>query len=40
MFGDDSGKAHFYNMDGTSYQNFPISYDFPFKGSPTIWIQI
>ena len=36
MFGDDSGKAHFYDIDGTSYQNFPISYDFPFKGSPTL----
>ena len=36
MFGDDSGKAHFYSMDGISYQNFPISYDFPFKGSPTL----
>ena len=36
MFGDDSGKANMYTMDGNSYDNFPISYDFPFKGSPTI----
>lgn len=36
MFGDDSGKAHLYNIDGTSYQNFPINFDFPFKGSPTL----
>jgi hypothetical protein len=37
MFGDESGKAHMYNIsDGESYSNFPISYSFPFKGSPTI----
>ena len=36
MFGDDSGNAHLYSVDGVSYQNFPISYDFPFKGSPTV----
>ena len=36
IFGDDSGKAHMYTMDGNSYNNFPISYDFSFKGSPTI----
>ena len=36
MFGDDSGNAHLYSVDGISYQNFPISYDFPFKGSPTL----
>ncbi len=36
MFGDDSGKAHVYTMSGESYDNFPIVYSFPFKGSPTI----
>lgn len=36
MFGDDSGKAHFYSINGNTYENFPINYDFPFKGSPTI----
>jgi len=36
MFGDDSGQAHIYAMDANSYNNFPISYSFPFKGSPTI----
>ena len=24
-------------LSGNSYPNFPISYDFPFKGSPTIF---
>jgi hypothetical protein len=36
MFGDESGKAHMYHILGDSYNNFPISYSFPFKGSPTI----
>ena len=36
MFGDESGKAHIYKIGGSSYDNFPISYSFPFKGSPTI----
>ena len=36
IFGDDSGKVHMYDVDGLSYKNFPINYDFPFKGSPTI----
>ena len=36
MFGDDSGKAHIYSMNGEAYNNFPISYSFPFKGSPTV----
>ena len=36
MFGDDSGKAHIYSMNGEAYTNFPISYSFPFKGSPTV----
>jgi hypothetical protein len=36
MFGDDSGQAHIYTMDGEAYDNFPIVYSFPFKGSPTI----
>ena len=37
MFGDESGQAHMYRIsDGESYSNFPISYSFPFKGSPTI----
>ena len=36
MFGDDSGQAHIYTMDGEAYDNFPIVFSFPFKGSPTI----
>lgn len=36
MFGDESGKAHMYHILGDSYNNFPIIYSFPFKGSPTI----
>ena len=36
MFGDDSGKAHIYSMQGEAYNNFPITYSFPFKGSPTV----
>ena len=36
LFGDDSGRAHIYTITGESYDNFPISYSFPFKGSPTI----
>ena len=36
MFGDESGKAHMYHILGDSYNNFPIVYSFPFKGSPTI----
>ena len=36
MFGDESGKVHIYTMAGESYDNFPIVYSFPFKGSPTI----
>ena len=36
MFGDESGRAHVYQMNGSSYDNFPIVYGFPFKGSPTI----
>ena len=36
MFGDDSCKAHIYSMNGEAYNNFPISYSFPFKGSPTV----
>ena len=36
MFGDESGTAHIYHIHGNTYDNFPISYSFPFKGSPTI----
>ena len=36
MFGDEAAAAHMYDMQSNSYDNFPIAYSFPFKGSPTI----
>ena len=36
IFGDEAGYVYMYSLSGNSYPNFPISYDFPFKGSPTI----
>ena len=36
MFGDESGSAHMHHIQGNVYDNFPISYSFPFKGSPTV----
>ena len=33
---DLSGQIHAFTLDGTIYNNFPISESFPFKGSPTI----
>ena len=36
MFGDEAADAHMYDMQFNLYDNFPIAYSFPFKGSPTI----
>ena len=37
IFGDEAGYVHMYTLSGQSYENFPINYGFPFKGSPTIY---
>jgi len=37
IFGDEAGYVHMYTLSGQSYDNFPINYGFPFKGSPTIY---
>ena len=37
IFGDEAGYVHMYTLSGESYPNFPIVYDFPFKGTPTIY---
>ena len=37
IFGDEAGYVHMYTLAGESYLNFPIIYDFPFKGTPTIY---
>ena len=36
MFADEYGNVYIYDMANNLYTNFPISYSFPFKGSPTI----
>tara|TARA_Y100001936_G_scaffold142008_1_gene138521 strand:- start:6132 stop:8279 length:2148 start_codon:yes stop_codon:yes gene_type:complete len=36
MFGDEAGNAYMHDMTTNSYSNFPISYSFPFKGSPVV----
>ena len=37
IFGDEAGYVHMYTLSGQSYDNFPINYGFPFKGTPTIY---